>query len=366
MTEAYKAVKRGELSVTKAALLYGVPEQTLRDRVKGRVSIDTTKSGTGPLFNVEEEAKLVDHLHSLARNGYGFIRQEVVEIANDYSLQLGKRETGKKLTLNWYRNFLSRWPILEAIKLRTSAAQNNKSEAAVDNYFEDLDGVFTKHKLEDQPHLIFGVDEIIIETEGKATTILGCGNASGQAMPPFFIFTGNEMMPELLKNALPGTAGAVTETGLSNFEVFRKYLQEHFMKFLPQRQSDQYVLLLLDGHNSHVAVDLVEWAKENGIILFYLPAVVSHVLQPLHMEGCGPLQQMYSNLKPGLESVVHEDVCSTVCKEYSEAFAKEKLQIAFRQTGLYPFDRNIIGKSIFWTTCRSSISNLNSCTVLNI
>ncbi|KAH3855302.1 hypothetical protein DPMN_097868 [Dreissena polymorpha] len=41
------------------------------------------------------------------------------------------------------------------------------------------------------------------------------------------------------------------------------------------------ILLLLDGHRSHVSFILAEWAKENGIILYVLPAHTSHLLQPL-------------------------------------------------------------------------------------
>ena len=52
--------------------------------------------------------------------------------------------------------------------------------------------------------------------------------------------------------------------------------------------------LLLDGHKSHVAVDIVEWAKKNNIVIFVLPAHTSHVLQPLDVACFGPFQRMYN------------------------------------------------------------------------
>lgn len=52
------------------------------------------------------------------------------------------------------------------------------------------------------------------------------------------------MMPELMKNASPGANCAMSETGWSNSEIFRKYLKEHFLKFIPRREPDAHLLLL--------------------------------------------------------------------------------------------------------------------------
>ena len=94
-----------------------------------------------------------------------------------------------------------------------------------------------------------------------------------------------------MEGASPGAAGAMSETGWSNAELFRKYLQEHFVKFIPVREPEQHLLLILDGHKSHISLDLLEWAKERKIILFILPAHTSHILQPLDVSCYGPLQK---------------------------------------------------------------------------
>ena len=62
------------------------------------------------------------------------------------------------------------------------------------------------------------------------------------------------MMPELMKNASPGATCAMSETGGSNSEIFRKYLKEHFFKFIARREPDEHLLLLLDGHKSHLLI----------------------------------------------------------------------------------------------------------------
>ena len=61
------------------------------------------------------------------------------------------------------------------------------------------------------------------------------------------------------------------------------------MKFIPGR-GDRKVLLLLDGHKSHVSIGLADWAKEHNIILFILPANTSHLLQPMDVASYGPFE----------------------------------------------------------------------------
>jgi len=51
--KAYKIVKDKGVAVKKAARMYGVPQQTLRDRVLGKV--DPVNSGNETLFSREEE-----------------------------------------------------------------------------------------------------------------------------------------------------------------------------------------------------------------------------------------------------------------------------------------------------------------------
>ena len=77
------------------------------------------------------------------------------------------------------------------------------------------------------------------------------------------------MNPALLNGKSPGADGTVCETGWSNHAVFRQYVMEHFIKLIPGRDNEK-VLLILDGHKSHVSVDLCEWARVNDIIFFFL------------------------------------------------------------------------------------------------
>ena len=258
MTNAYMEVKKHNMSVRKAARQFAIPRQTLRDRTTGKIDADCVTTGRVPVLSMEEEAKLVDHLKIMASYGYGYTRQEVADIAPDYAVHLQKRIKDYPFTIRWFRGFIKRWPELRVLKSQglEIARAKDAHVANIDKYFKELD----------KPHLIFNVDEKGITpdhsppavTTGKSQTItlLGCRSASGYAIPPYFVFPGKRFSEQLMQGATPGAAGCVSESGWSNSEIIKSYLKDHFIKYVPGR-TDDHVLLLFDGHKSHISVDLI-------------------------------------------------------------------------------------------------------------
>jgi len=199
------------MSVHGAAKRFGVPLTTLRDRVDGRVHLDTLHAGAAPLFNQEQESNIVEHVKTMSEISYGYTRAEVVDLASDYAVNLGLRDKGNDLTMKWYYNFIKRWPELHAVKpsglseLRAKAA----SPECIDKYFAELDTILTKYDLKEKP-LVYNVDEKGINTGGgkpphivtakgkivqvvapersQNITVLGCGNADGANIPLIWSF----------------------------------------------------------------------------------------------------------------------------------------------------------------------------------
>lgn len=230
------------MPVLKASHIFGVPRQTLRDKVKNIVSIDCVTTGRTPVFTLEEEGYIVNHIKSMANLGYGYTRQEVVDIGSRFAENLGKRKHRDPLTLRWFAGFVSRWPELRVIKPRSLEHLRAKaaSPGNILRYFTELDGIIKKYDLTDKPHLIFNVDEkgisqchspphvvagiefhppVVTSGESSTTTIIGCGNAPGFALPSYFVFQGARMRQDLLNGTSPGSNGCVFETGWSNSSV---------------------------------------------------------------------------------------------------------------------------------------------------
>ena len=310
MMNAYKMVMETGAPVKTAARQYGVPHNTLRDRVKGRVDPQTVMTGQGPLFSTEEEAKLVDHVKYMANLGYGFTITEVVAKATDYAVFLKKRTHDNPLSVKWFHGFRRRWPEIKVVKPRALSQCRAKSttEQAVYSYFDNLETVIKNNDLLNKPECVYNIDEKGIQTEhsppyvvsGKAcvpaitssrsgiTTIIGGGNALGTQIPPFFIFKGQRMNEDLFQGSTPGSAGTMSKSGWSNSTIVLEYLERHFVRYIQRQNASQPILLIFDGHKSHINVPVLEWAQKNNVLLFVLPSHTSHCLQPLDIGCFGP------------------------------------------------------------------------------
>ncbi|KAJ8303709.1 hypothetical protein KUTeg_018741 [Tegillarca granosa] len=108
VTNAMEKIRAKEVSIYKAFKIYNIPETTLRHREAERVDIETVRSGPSTLLTLEEEAKLVQHLKYIATLGYGYTRNELLDIASDYTYECGKRSKDKPLSRQWYSSFLTR------------------------------------------------------------------------------------------------------------------------------------------------------------------------------------------------------------------------------------------------------------------
>ena len=91
LTNAYLAVKDDGMTVKRAAREFSLPTQTLRDRVLGKVDIDTFAVGRASLFSLEEAARMANHFKEMAKYGYDYSCREMLDIATYFAVQLGKR-----------------------------------------------------------------------------------------------------------------------------------------------------------------------------------------------------------------------------------------------------------------------------------
>ena len=85
-------------------------------------------------------------------------------------------------------------------------------------------------------------------------------------------------MPDKLKEgANPNTLFGNSESGWINSQLFVEWFA-FFIKNIPPMRP---VLLIQDGHSSHVSIELIEMARANNVVLLCLPPHTSHILQPL-------------------------------------------------------------------------------------
>ena len=372
IAKAYAAVKDRGLPIRSAAIMFGVPPQTLRDRFTGVVDPDSLP-GADPLLSKDEETVLVEHVEVMAQMGYGYTHIQLQHLAGELAYSLERRPTSKPLSNNWLYGFLRRWndrlSSLNPRSLETTRAKGSTPEA-ISNYYSELESVLLKYGLNDKPQLIYNLDEtglqpehrppnVIAPPESKpqaitsprstTVTLIGCANAIGNSLPPYFVFKGKRFMPELLKGASTGAKAVMSDSGWSNSTIFRQYLEDHFLPHVrPDIQSSEHILLLYDGHASHVSPHLIQWAKSNNIILFVLPPHTSHLLQPLDVGIFGPFKSYYHSecslfMRNHMgQKITRYEMSEIACKAYLKAMTPSNIQSSFRKTGIHPFCRQVI------------------------
>ena len=365
-------MKNEGVPVRRAAKLFNVPITTLRDRVAGRIDPENFAQET--LFTKDEEKKLVEHIKMRSELGYGLSNCYLQRLAGEMAYDLKKRSKKTPLSNSWLYAFLSRWDSeIKSIKPRQleSTRAKNTTPEIVDTYFENLKHVLQENSLGDKPHRIFNIDETGLQPEHKppnvigsvgnkvqqitsprstTTTVIGCANAMGVALPPFFIFKGKRWNPDLMKGASVGAAGTMSDSGWVNGDIFRKYLEEHFLPLVSPPSKEDPILLIYDGHASHKNPETIRWAREKGIILFILPAHSSHLLQPLDVAVFGPMKKHYYNecskyLFNHMGRIITKyEICALASTAYLKAFSPLTIQSGFRKSGIYPFQKNSISR----------------------
>jgi DDE superfamily endonuclease len=114
-------------------------------------------------------------------------------------------------------------------------------------------------------------------------TVIKCMSATGEKIPLYIIFKGQNLMSSWLLKELPKEwMFAATASGRTNNFHGIKWIK-HFELATRQRlqSPDDYRLLLCDSHDSHVSADFVGFCIQEHIDLIFLPPHSSHLLQPL-------------------------------------------------------------------------------------
>ena len=301
MQDAMNDVQQEGTSVSAAARKFNIPRKTLDDRIKGRVR-HGSRPGPSTALTAEDEDALATYLLYMAERGFPLTSNMAMAFAwaiarrsgtqNRFDSELGP---GK----HWWRSFRTRHPQLTlhtADNLERSRA-NALNKQVVDNYFETLKVTLETNNLVNTPRQLFNCDETFLplnissekviarknaqhvysQSRGTSEHItLLCGaSAAGMALPPMIIFSKAFPGGSYKFDGPDDAVYAKSESGWIDSELFLAWMKKVFLKYCG---SPRPVILFVDGHASHVNLDVIDLARENDIILFCLPPHTTHAL----------------------------------------------------------------------------------------
>ncbi|XP_022127680.1 uncharacterized protein LOC111001920 [Pieris rapae] len=377
---AIEEVSKGS-KIKRTADKYEIPRSSLQRYLKQDSIKDSShRFISRQIFTDEEEQKLSNYMIVCSKHNYGLTKIQARKLAYDYAVAIKKTnipDNWTKKTIaskDWIRGFLNRQSHLsirtpEATSLSRATSFNKTN---VDNFFENLKTVFERHHF--GPEAIYNIDETGLTTVQRTKKVIAskgskqvgqatsaergslvtvcCGiNAIGNSIPPYFIFPRVNFKPYMLHDAPVGSDGSTHPSGWMTSSNFIKYMH-HFAKHAKPTPENP-VLLLLDNHESHISVDVLDFCKEVGIVLMTFPPHCSHKLQPLDLTVYGPLKNYYNKAltdwmvsNPG-KTVTIYDIPKLAAIAIPLAFKPQNIQKGFEKPGIWPFNSNIFSNEDF-------------------
>jgi hypothetical protein len=116
---------------------------------------------------------------------------------------------------------------------------------------------------------------------------------------------------------------------------------------------DRPLLLLCDGHRSHVTIEVIQFARNNAITIVKFPSHTTHLLQPLDVAVFKPLKSMWDkrlsafqreNAFQPISKAQFVDILSSV---WIEGISERNIKSGFSCTGIYPVCSEKYPKSQF-------------------
>ena len=385
---AVKSVLIDGKSKKAAAKQHNIPRSTLQRRLKemsqnGGV-VEDTQIGRPCTLTAEQEEELVSIIMDMESRLYGLtpenVRSVVFSFCKKYKVEnrfnADKGMAGRK----WLKLFLRRHPELSVRQPEKTSIQRaiGFNKAKVDKFYE----ILGKMLLNDDgsprilPSQIYNVDEsgftinqnvrkivakkgkknvgVLTSCEkGKTVTAVCCVSASGEYVPPAFIFPRVRYKPELLDKGPVGSIGLATKSGWINDTAFSAWF-DHFVKSVQPKHRQSPTLLIMDGHTSHTNnIEVLQKAKENNVEILVLPSHCTHKLQPLDIAVFKSLNTFYDKevdywLKahPG-RAVAEANIAEIFTAAWGKSANIRNATSGFQKSGIHPYRNDLFTEDDF-------------------
>ena len=180
--------------------------------------------------------------------------------------------------------------------------------------------------------------------------MIGTVNAAGGSLPPHITVT--EDAPE-------GSTWSVSDSGWTKQGIALLWFKE---SFLPNIGSHRPQVLILDGHDSHNFIELIDSAVENDIHIIELTARTSNWLQPCDRTLVRPLKNAYNKACENLMTnfpgsvVSRASFCGLFKRAWMEAVNTAIIISGFRSCEIYPFNPEGVPPEAFFQNSIYSVS----------
>lgn len=381
LKSAVECVLSSTMTIYRASKEYKIPWSTLKENVSKYKTLRKSNQGAqivmakvGRPFALpaELEQKLLAYIIEMQEIGFGLsvtkVKQIALSLAKAANVSYPFNDVKGSAGWNWWVKYKERYGLSLRTPENLSAGRAMCSNPIVLDYFyEKLEKQLLEHSI--SPDRLWNCDETglmfvnkpgkIVTSVGKkyvynrtyaekgtTTTLLACVNAAGCFIPPFIIFKGIRVVPQLTRGFMPNTQVRFSPKGWINGDLFLDWIK-FFAQCIPPGRP---VLLIMDSHASHVVPPVLEYARSQQIILFTIPSHTSAILQPLDISIHRPLKVAWRN---EIETYKMKTPCAVPTRydfhifftpAFEKSFTPSNIRAGFEKAGIYPFNRTAVNR----------------------
>lgn len=381
MSQAIVAVENG-MSYRKASTKYQISKSTICKRLKNP-GMKLGKGGS-PILTDDEEQQIVTWIIGSAKRGGPLCSLDVMGGAN----RILHRRTGsedKDLGWGWLGKFKNRHNLVFRSPENLSKASANLTKPNIEGWFASVSAYILNkpgliEAMSDRSR-VMNADKTMVRLNASSDKVLapkgmknvfevtkddkagittmGTFRADGVACKPFIIYPYNRIPSNLSSNFPHDRATlAATASGWMDTTTFCRYLRS-LAQQASESRTEFPLILFVDNHSSHTALESCETAKELNIIMVFLYPNSTFLLQPADVADFRSLKSLWKK-----ENRVAKMKEITITKlSFAQLFLRAFDKISplvvtngFYRCGLFPFDSS----NVDYTKCIGKESSTSS------
>ncbi|CAG4996929.1 unnamed protein product [Parnassius apollo] len=311
----------------------------------------------------------------MEKYGFGLTRKEVLEVVGQYVVENNIETPFKNGTPgeDWFLAFKKRHNLSVKKPQPVEYARKKAcNPAVIYPYFDLLAKTIDDLGLRDKPSHIWNADETsfskdpskskvvglrgytstrTISSPGKTnTTVLLACNAAGEKAPPLIVFKGKSVWDTWTsEDGYPGTRYAATSNGWMESSVFENFIQKIFLPTVGEKRP---ILLLYDGHSTHLGINIIQKAREEKITIMKIPPHTSDNLQPLDIAVNKSFKdkwdvELVKWQRLNVGKVLPNKDFSRIIGQVWGHINPLVCAAGFRKAGIYPLNKNAIPENKF-------------------
>ncbi|CAG4934889.1 unnamed protein product [Parnassius apollo] len=182
--------------------------------------------------------------------------------------------------------------------------------------------------------------------EKEQLTVMACLNAAGQVVAPMVVYPLKRISRDIANNVPADWAIGKSNKGWMTAPLYFEYIVN--IIWLKNNMIMKPVLLLVDGHRSHLTLQVAKYCANNQILVQALFKNSTHILQPADVS-------LFKCLKSGWQNIVYEykrnssnrhitraGFAPLLLKVFQDRVTPEIISNGFKRCGIYPFDPSAV------------------------